>query len=238
MDPMAHSNNIAQGKIPVPSQMPRRFNRNQLPDKVLRSGAIESLISHNEDLMSRLQVTLRRISLLEEKLHQSNKSQSKFKFHYKNLKDQVLILKEKEKYLRERKNMAEGKFNTLRQRIRILEVEYARLYTSFQDKKTVFATTLTKLSRRIKRLNKSKSRILFVAHKLRKSFRKTQNDLGTLTKDSTTLKIKLGESTTYIQEQAKKFREEKYTYEKKSQQQINELNNELTALRKKNLKFR
>ena len=136
MDLLVNSNDVAKGKVPVPDKMPSKFDRNQLPDKVLRSGAIESLISHNEDLMSRLQVTLRRISILEEKLHQSDKFQSKFKFHYKNLKDQILIFKEREKHLRERKNTAEGKFNAFCQRIRVLEVEYARLYTSSQEKKT------------------------------------------------------------------------------------------------------
>ena len=224
-------------KSPYPIKCPRKFDRKQLPDKVLRSGAIESLISHNEDLMSRLQVTLRRISLLEEKLHKSNKFQSKLRFHYKNLKDQVLVLKEKEKYLRERKDTAQGKFDAMMEKISILEVEYARLYTSSQEKKIEFIETIKNLSHRNKRANKAKSRLSLIAHRLRDLFKKTKDELETLTKDFKGLQTKLGESTAYIQDQAQKFKEEKKALEQKNQQNTDEITQELKTLQKKVTQF-
>ena len=235
MDSAANSNNVTTGK--KPEQKPQRFNRDQIPDKLLRSGAIESLISHNEDLMSRLQVTLRRISILEEKLHQSEKAQKKFSFHYKNLKDQVLVLKEREKYLRERKDLAENQFSSLKQKIRALEIEYARFYTSSQEDKIAFMKSIEELSRHNKRLKKSKSKLSFIAHKLRKSFKNTKNELEVTNRDFVTLKTKLAESTTYIQEQARRFTDEKRNLEEKSQKNINELHKELTSLKQKRDQF-
>ncbi len=227
MDTPRHSHDaVVSGSVPVPDKLPQKFDRSTLSDKALRSGAIESLISHNEDLMSRLQVALRRISSLEERLQQSATFENKFKFHYKNLKDQVLVLKQREKYLRERKSIAETKFDGLQQRIRILEIEYAKLYTSSQDEHKQLTGSIKKLSKRIRHLNKFKSKLSFVAHKLRKSFKKSQEELLKSKEELKALKGKLGQAVNYIQNQAEKFKKEKY-----------ELTEELTILRKKNQNF-
>ena len=53
--------------IKTPDQVPERIDLSQVPSQVLKSNVMESLISQNDDLMARLTVSLRRISLLEEK---------------------------------------------------------------------------------------------------------------------------------------------------------------------------
>ena len=73
--------------IPVPSQLPTALELDQLPDHVLRSGAVEALIQQNDDLMARLRVTLRRISVYEERLHRSESERQEILAEYENFRD-------------------------------------------------------------------------------------------------------------------------------------------------------
>ena len=235
MDPEVNSHNVSTDENSTETY--KGVCRNHIPDKILRSGAVESLISHNEDLMSRLQVTVRRISILEEKLHQSDKIRKKIDLHYKNLQDQVLVLGEREKHLRKRKELAEGQFNSLKQRIRLLEIEYARLYTSSQEEKITFMNTIESLNQRTRWLSKSKSKLSSVAHKFRKSYKQAQQELEVVNRDFITLRTKLEESVSYIQGQAQGFIDEKKALEEENKKKVDELQKELSVLRKKRDQF-
>ena len=48
--------------IPTPNQIPVPLDLSELPDHILRSGAVEALTNQNEDLMARLSVVLRKTS--------------------------------------------------------------------------------------------------------------------------------------------------------------------------------
>src|SRR4051812_21731739 len=54
--------------VPLPTQVPTPPNLSQLPSEVLHSGTVETLIAHNEDLIARLKVNLRRNALLEQQI--------------------------------------------------------------------------------------------------------------------------------------------------------------------------
>lgn len=51
--------------IPLPNSIPIAKDYTQLPKEILKSSTVENLISQNEDLMARLKVSLRRLSILE-----------------------------------------------------------------------------------------------------------------------------------------------------------------------------
>ena len=60
-------------RIPIPSEIPMAIDTSLIPKEVLRTGAVESLISQNEDLMARIKVLIRRQSSLENQLADSEK---------------------------------------------------------------------------------------------------------------------------------------------------------------------
>ena len=235
MKSMVNSKYLGKGR--VPPTITKGINSSPPAPKAPYSGAMESLISHNEDLMSRLKVVLRRVSALEEQLNQSEKIEKKRSFHYKNLKDQVLVLKEKEKRLRNRKEISESHFHSLNEKVRMLEVEYARLYTSSQKKKITFMNTINDLSRQVMRLKKGRSKLSTVAHVLRKSFQNSQDEVSNLKERINIIQTKLTDSTNYIQEQAQKFKESQTRNEDEQQRELNALNKELTEAKKRANQF-
>ena len=101
--------------IPVPSDMPEPIKHGDFSAGVKRSSAVEALIQQNDDLMSRLSVSLRRIADLEERVQTQALENGKYKSRYENLKDQVLVLKEKAKILTERKGAEESEARQERQ---------------------------------------------------------------------------------------------------------------------------
>ena len=250
MKTITHSKSSSKGKTsqfrPIPTPMPRTMPKSMShkvgsapkhPEQPPHSGAMESLISHNEDLMSRLKVTLRRVSLLEEKLNQSEKAEKKITFHYKNLKDQILILKEKERRLRNRKEISESHFHSLSEKVRMLEVEYARLYTSTQKKRISFMETIDGLSHQVKRLTKGKTKLSLVAHKLRKSLQENQGVIEALKRDLGLVRSQLEESTNYIQKQGERFKSEREAYERDFEEDIRKIREELAEANKKAEQF-
>ena len=238
MKSMVNSKYLGKGRISTTSHpITRGINSSPPASKTPYSGAMESLISHNEDLMSRLKVALRRISAIEEQINQSEKIEKKRSFHYKNLKDQVLILKEKEKRLRNRKEISESHFHSLNEKVRMLEVEYARLYTSSQKKKITFINTINDLSRQVMRLKKGRSKLSIIAHALRKSFQSSQNEVSNLKEKINITQTKLTDSTNYIQEQAQKFKESQTRDEDEHRRELNTLNKELTEAKKRANQF-
>ena len=125
--------------LPTLSELPEKFDLTQISPEAARSNAVEALLQQNDDLMARLSVSLRRISELEDKLNFTQQSNEKMKFHYENLKDQVLILKQKAQALAQRKDDSEGFLKGLKDKIRYLEEErrlgeirYAELYSSHE----------------------------------------------------------------------------------------------------------
>ncbi len=80
----------------LPDQLPTPIQRDRLSPELLRSSTIESLISQNEDLMVRLKVTLRRLSLLEVENQKSYSENLKEKQSAAQANDRLLVMKEKE----------------------------------------------------------------------------------------------------------------------------------------------
>ena len=239
-------------QVPIPSQLPDRPDLSSLPSEVLRSGAVESLISQNDDLMARLSVSLRRISLLEEKLHNYDKVHHQVKFHYDNLKDQVLLLKEKSKLATDKKEATEEQLKSLKEQVKVLEINYADIYTSSKDKEQDFHSKLNQLGRRLQRFLRYRKHIQRASRQVKRHYAdlleenrvqkqqlidKTVSLEGKVSKEQFTqreLAKKLSESTQYIQNQKREFEDNQKRLTEGYEGQILQRDRELQELRKLN----
>lgn len=88
--------NTQVGDIPLPDDMPRRADVSHIPKDILKSSTVENLISQNEDLMARLKVTLRRLSILENENQRMNEETHRARLSQSSVTDQVLVWKEKD----------------------------------------------------------------------------------------------------------------------------------------------
>lgn len=80
---------------------------NNIPKEILKSSTVESLITQNEDLMARLKIALRRLSILESD-NQKLASETKDALATEAaMADQLLIYKEKDKYWKDRLDASE-----------------------------------------------------------------------------------------------------------------------------------
>ena len=145
--------------IPVPSDMPEPIKHGDFSAGVKRSSAVEALIQQNDDLMSRLSVSLRRIADLEERVQTQALENGKYKSRYENLKDQVLVLKEKAKILTERKGAEESEVKGFKDQIKLLEIRYSELYESSQQKETKFLEAMAKSNKLVARLTRYRRRV-------------------------------------------------------------------------------
>lgn len=93
--------------IPLPDELPARFDYTNLPKEVLKSSSIENLISQNEDLMTRLTVSLRRLALLENENNKLSEEARKARLSQAAVTDQILIFKEKDNIWKAKLDQAE-----------------------------------------------------------------------------------------------------------------------------------
>ncbi|MFM6929573.1 MAG: hypothetical protein ACKOX6_13980 [Bdellovibrio sp.] len=84
------------GQIPLPDELPKRADYSHLPKEILKSSTVENLISQNEDLMARLKVSLRRLSLLENENQRLSEETNKARLAQSSITDQILVWREKD----------------------------------------------------------------------------------------------------------------------------------------------
>ncbi len=112
------------------------INFTEIPKDIRKSGTVETLISQNEDLMARLKVTLRRLTILEDENKSIHSQFEEMKTTYSSVSDQMLIWKEKEKIWKERNEKANSELEAIKARL----PDYAKLeaqverYKRYQEK--------------------------------------------------------------------------------------------------------
>lgn len=84
------------GRIALPDELPKRQDLSHLPKEILKSSTVENLISQNEDLMARLKVSLRRLSLLENENQKLADEANRARLSQSSVTDQILVWKEKD----------------------------------------------------------------------------------------------------------------------------------------------
>ncbi len=196
--------------VPLPNQVPNPVDLSVVPEHILRSGAVESLIQQNEDLMARLGVAIRRSSLLEERVNEVEQSLKSFKHRYEVLQDQVLVLREKDQILSARAKKAQDESTEAKQQLSTLETRYGQLYATNKERVHQLMENLDALARRVSRHIHHRRRLYRVALEQRheiKDLRARLQDLEhKLTAERThnhDLQTKLGEAAQHIQDQSK-----------------------------------
>jgi chromosome segregation ATPase len=131
--------------IPLPDEMPKRDDFSHLPKEILKSSTVENLISQNEDLMARLKVSLRRLSLLENENQRFSEESHKARMSQSSTTDQLLIWKEKD-------NLWKAKVDQL-EKEKAIQAEKVR---AFQEKSQ---TLSGEMSRHLKYQEKIKTQV-------------------------------------------------------------------------------
>lgn len=104
----------------APMQQSSTQQASQSPS-IMKSSSLESLISQNEDLMARLKVNLRRLSLLEIENEKIIKENHHLKSSHQSLSDKYLVYQEKDQLWKDRLDALENERN-----------KYIDQYKSFQ----------------------------------------------------------------------------------------------------------
>ncbi len=116
---------LNQSRSTLPDQLPFPVQRDRIPSELLRSSTIESLISQNEDLMARLKVTLRRLSLLENENQKLNTESLTQKQNAAQASDRLLVMKEKD-------NLWKAKIDELENAKQSIQEKYLSLHGLYQ----------------------------------------------------------------------------------------------------------
>lgn len=132
--PLKPQRNSEVENIPLPSTVPSKIDLANLPQHLLRSATIDSLVQQNEDLMVRLNIHLRKNADLEDEI-QTLKDQSADLIHeLDRLRDELLIYKEKDRLFTHRTQNTQNEIQELRENIQFLETQYAELYSTSKHK--------------------------------------------------------------------------------------------------------
>ena len=115
---------LNQNRNTLPDHLPMPLQRDQIPAELLRSSTIESLISQNEDLMARLKVTLRRLSILENDNHRLNAENLNQKQTTSQATDRLLVMKEKDNLWKSKVDELENSKQSLQEKLINIENAY------------------------------------------------------------------------------------------------------------------
>ncbi|MGE3758347.1 MAG: hypothetical protein AB7H97_11355 [Pseudobdellovibrionaceae bacterium] len=101
--------------------------RDEIPLDVLRSSAVESLLSQNEDLTARLRVTLQRLVSTEAENYQQRSQIESLQKQAQALQDQILVNREKQVLEKAREDSVEKQVLSLKRQLDITQMEYAEM---------------------------------------------------------------------------------------------------------------
>ena len=114
--------------VPLPTEIPAAPDLSMLPAHILHSGTVETLIGQNDDLMARLKVNIRRNSVLEQQLMETERINSEITQVNTSLVAQVQILQEKyrgqERLMHDVTSKVEDRQDALQAEITLLETRY------------------------------------------------------------------------------------------------------------------
>lgn len=149
-------------KIPLPNQLPNGVNFRDIPSSALHSSTLESLISQNEDLMARLSMSLRKANQFEERSAVLEKENSSFRAKFETLREQYMILHEKDRLFSNRSQQLLEENGTVKAHQQKLEKVYSELYVQAQ----AFQRKLMHLERYRARIRKAAPKIQEAAKRI------------------------------------------------------------------------
>lgn len=227
--------------IPIPTQLPETPDLSGLPSHILRSGAVETLIHQNEDLMSRLTVALRRNSQMESSTQDLEKINKILTHKLDVLEDKIEILKQKDQLIAQKHLKADTEIEKYRDKIRLLETQFAEVYSTSKERQVLWLSKIEMFSTRLRRFVKYRGKIQAVSERIRSQFLKLQQECTRLQNEldiektrTQEFKINLGRSTEYIQIQARDFEANTKDLVKSYEAKMEDTHRELQVLQAKN----
>lgn len=202
------TNGVAIENIPLPSEVPQPLNLEQIPEQILRSGAIDALISQNEDLMSRLTVGLKRNAVLEERLSRQERVAKALQHRNDVYKDRLKIIEEKDRVLMERMQKVDLKLEEYRKQIHLLELRHAELYKDAKEKQSTLRGQLDSLHRRLSRYAKYRRHMKRITEHNRDTLKQMHADAQRFQTLNAQLKTNVTELATRLQSVAKESTEQ------------------------------
>lgn len=192
--------------IPLPDEMPATFNYAHLPKEILKSSSIESLISQNEDLATRLKVALRRLALLENENQKLGDEAQKARLSQTAVADQILIFKEKDNLWKQKLQQAEKVKEVQIEKARNLEIKVGKL--------------AAEVDRYHKYHERIKTQVKPYIHQLKEYSRNLEARTEQLANESSRSEAQLRDLRYQIMEVTKVSRQQIEIHEKKSQELV------------------
>ena len=196
--------------IPTPDRIPKGVNLKHLPENILKSGAVNTLIQQNEDLLARLSIHMRRYAKLEEELEDQTQEIHRLPINESVLKDQVLIVERKAELIEERTQDTRTENENLRRDVQLLETRYSELYSrskeqieGLRQEKELYRKRSERLARYRHRILKISSEIRSELSKARFHSQKTEAEYAVLNESFQALRQRMAASAEHIQNQEK-----------------------------------
>lgn len=206
------------GHIPLPDELPKRNDLSHLPKEILKSTTVENLISQNEDLMARLKVSLRRLSILENENQKLTDEANKARLSQSSIADQLLVLKEKDGIWKQKIDQLEREKEIQTEKLRAL-----------QDR---LQTTSAELARHLKYHERIKSQVKPYISQL-KEYSKTQDlKIKEIESSLTQKEAQLRDLRHQIIEVTKNSRYQVETSEKKAQEMVQFYEDQILSLQR------
>ncbi len=209
-------------RMPIPTEIPSPLNLKGLPLEIIRSNTVDALIQQNEDIMARLSVSLRRSSLLEDRLSQLEAVNRSLEHRNEILSDQYLVLQEKDKILSGRSLNVEKMIQAYKEKIQLLETQFAELYSDSKDKQDHLSSEIQKHLRRLSRLQKYKKNLRRVATHLRLQLRQATKAKAQLELSNQQIKMNITDLSHKFQQQSREAEENQKSLVNSYEDRLNE----------------
>jgi chromosome segregation ATPase len=198
--------------IPIPTELPAAPDLKDLPTEVLHSGTVETLLQQNQDLMSRLSITIRRNAELEQELHKTHVEHQRMLRQKEAFEDETQLA-------RDSFHKVQSENLQLRTEIEKHEKDFARVYAEAQEIKGRIADFEKQASDAKDEAKSTNVRYQSYRQKIRDKIRPYIRELKASNLESqklyakyeqlsVTLKKQITDSNRYIQEQGKRFEDD------------------------------
>jgi chromosome segregation ATPase len=234
--PLAESSNqyetgFEEISVALPTEVPQPPNLSRLPNEVLHSGTVETLIAHNEDLIARLKVNLRRNALLEQQILGLEKQIAELRQLNDTLEDQVHIVRERDRIYADKHNSTSGRISELEDELRLAQRRLAESDSAYAEKKQ----RLEAYIRRVRRwVRPGFKRALTQIHKDNLQAREIGYQTDLMKSELAQRDIEIAELARQVAELRTFQRERERTFEKDQSNLVHKYETELGAIRKEN----
>ena len=217
--------------VPLPTEVPSAPNLSRLPNEVLHSGTVETLIAHNEDLIARLKVNLRRNALLEQQIIGLEKQIGELRQLNETLEDQVHIVRERDRLFNEKNARSENRANDLKNELEMLRIQLRESEATYSEQKQ----RLEAYVRRVRRwVRPGFKRALNKLQKENLQNREFIHHTELLRRDLAQKDIEVGDLARQVAELRGFQRERERSFQKDQATLVEKYESQLTTIRKEN----